>query len=119
MAYSFGVTRPGLDKEKNRKFFEFAKLMGIKVIAVEPQNQAAWDNIEQLVKEYDIKVAIHNHNLDTTYGNPETVKKPTTAIAHDQSSRSGAVMRNPRTASTKRPIRSGVHGSRPTRITFG
>jgi sugar phosphate isomerase/epimerase len=75
VAYSFGVTRPGLDKEKNRQLFEFAKLMGIKVIAVEPQDQRAWDNIEELVKEYDIKVAIHNHNLDTTYGNPETVKK--------------------------------------------
>jgi L-ribulose-5-phosphate 3-epimerase len=82
VAYSFGVTRPGLDKEKNRKLFEFAKLMGIKVIAVEPQNQAAWDNIEQLVKEYDIKVAIHNHNLDTTYGNPETVKKILAARDH-------------------------------------
>ena len=75
IAYSFGVTRPGMDKEKNRQLFEFAKLMGIHVIAVEPQNLAAWDNIEQLVKEYDIKVAIHNHNRDTTYGNPETVKK--------------------------------------------
>ena len=75
VAYSFGVTRPGTDKEKNRVFFEFAKLMGMKVIAVEPQNQAAWDNLEELVKEYDIKVAIHNHNLDTVYGDPATVKK--------------------------------------------
>jgi sugar phosphate isomerase/epimerase len=75
VAYSFGVNQMGLDKEANRKLFEFAKLMGMKVIAIEPRDQKAWDNIEELVKEYDIKVAIHNHNLDTTYGNPETVKK--------------------------------------------
>lgn len=74
VAYSFGVTRPGTDKEKNRQLFEFAKLMGIKVIAVEPQDQAAWDNIEELVKEYDIKVAIHNHNRETVYGDPAKVK---------------------------------------------
>jgi sugar phosphate isomerase/epimerase len=75
MAYSFGVNNMGVDKEANRKLFEFAKLMGMKVIAIEPRDQKAWDNIEELVKEYDIKVAIHNHNLDTVYGNPETVKK--------------------------------------------
>jgi sugar phosphate isomerase/epimerase len=74
VAYSFGVTRPGLDKEKNRQLFEFAKLMGIKVIAVEPQDMKAWDNIEELVKEYDIKVAIHNHNRETVYGDPAKVK---------------------------------------------
>jgi hypothetical protein len=51
--------------------------------------------------------------------NPDTVKNPTTAIAHDQSSRSGVSMRAPRTASTSLPISSGVQGSRPTRITFG
>ncbi|HEY4247654.1 MAG TPA: sugar phosphate isomerase/epimerase [Lacunisphaera sp.] len=74
-AYSFGVNRPGLDKEENRKLFEFAKLMGMKVIAVEPQDLRAWDNLEELVKEYDIKLAIHNHNLDSVYGNPATVMK--------------------------------------------
>jgi sugar phosphate isomerase/epimerase len=35
---------------------------------------AEWDNLEELVKEYDIKLAIHNHGTGTTYGNPETVK---------------------------------------------
>jgi sugar phosphate isomerase/epimerase len=34
-----------------------------------------WDNLEQLVKEYDIKLAIHNHGKGTVYGDPETVKK--------------------------------------------
>lgn len=75
VCYSFGVNHTSMDKEKNRKLFEFAKLMGIKLIIVEPKDMAEWDNLEALVKEYDIKLAIHNHGLTSTYGNPETVKK--------------------------------------------
>jgi sugar phosphate isomerase/epimerase len=73
--YTFGVTGTTLDKEDNRKLFEFAKLMGIKIIVVEPKNLAEWDNLEQLVKEYDIKLAIHNHGTGSVYGDPATVKK--------------------------------------------
>src|SRR3954471_9364070 len=75
VAYSFGVNQTSMDKEKNRRLFEFAKLMGMKVIIVEPKNMAEWDNLEQLVKEYDIKLAIHNHSTGTAYGDPATVKK--------------------------------------------
>jgi sugar phosphate isomerase/epimerase len=75
VCYTFGVNRTSMDKEQNRKLFEFAKLMGIKLIVVEPKDMAEWDNLEALVKEYDIKLAIHNHGINSTYGNPETVKK--------------------------------------------
>ncbi|MDO8545121.1 MAG: sugar phosphate isomerase/epimerase [Opitutaceae bacterium] len=75
VAYSFGVNQTSMDKEANRKLFEFAKLMGMKVIIVEPKNMAEWDNLEELVKEYDIKLAIHNHGTGTAYGDPATVKK--------------------------------------------
>jgi len=74
-AYSFGVNGTSMDKEANRKLFEFAKLMGIKLIIVEPKNLAEWDNLEALVKEYDIKLAIHNHGKGSMYGDPATVKK--------------------------------------------
>ena len=72
--YTFGVSKTSLDKEANRKLFEFAKLIGAKLIVVEPQNPAEWDNLEQLVKEYDIKLAIHNHGKGTVYGDPATVR---------------------------------------------
>ena len=72
--YTFGVNGTSMDKEANRKLFEFARLMGIKMIIVEPKNQAQWDNLEELVKEYDIKLAIHNHGLGTVYGDPATVQ---------------------------------------------
>lgn len=74
-AYSFGVNATSMDKEKNRELFEFAKLMGIKVIIVEPKNLDEWNNLEELVKEYDIRLAIHNHGTGTVYGDPATVKK--------------------------------------------
>jgi len=75
VAYTFGVNGTSMDKEANRKLFEFAKLMGIKIIIVEPRNLAEWDNLEALVKEYDIKLAIHNHGKGSAYGDPATVQK--------------------------------------------
>jgi sugar phosphate isomerase/epimerase len=72
--YTFGVAGTSPDKEVNRKLFVFAKAMGIKVIIVEPKNdKALWDGLEELVKEYDIKLAIHNHGKDSVYGTPEKV----------------------------------------------
>jgi sugar phosphate isomerase/epimerase len=72
--YTFGVAGTSLNKEENRKLFEFAKLIGAKLIIVEPRNLAEWDNLEELVKEYDIKLAIHNHGKGTVYGDPATVQ---------------------------------------------
>jgi sugar phosphate isomerase/epimerase len=72
--YTFGVAGTSPDKEVNRKLFVFAKAMGIKVIIVEPKNDPAlWDGLEELVKEYDIKLAIHNHGKESVYGTPEKV----------------------------------------------
>ena len=72
--YTFGVTGTTLDKEENRKLFEFAKFMGIKVIVTEPGDYKVLDNLEELVKEYDIKIALHNHGVFSPYGNPAVVK---------------------------------------------
>jgi sugar phosphate isomerase/epimerase len=72
--YTFGVAGTSLDKEDNRKLFEFAKVLGIKVIVVEPPDYKIFDNLEELVKEYDIKLAIHNHGIRSLYGNPAVVR---------------------------------------------
>jgi L-ribulose-5-phosphate 3-epimerase len=73
VCYTFGVTRTYDTKEENRRLFEFAKLMDIKLIVVEPRKMEQWDNLEELVKEYDIKLAIHNHGHSSVYGTPEKV----------------------------------------------
>ncbi|MGE3308568.1 MAG: sugar phosphate isomerase/epimerase family protein [Limisphaerales bacterium] len=72
--YTFGVAGTSLDKEANRKLFEFAKLLGIRVIVVEPNDFKILDNLEELVKEYDIRIAIHNHGIRSLYGNPAVVR---------------------------------------------
>jgi sugar phosphate isomerase/epimerase len=73
--YTMGVMGTSLDKEENRRLFELARLMGMKLIVVEPMEQSQWDDLEALVKEYDIRLAIHNHGTGTVYGDPATVKK--------------------------------------------
>jgi sugar phosphate isomerase/epimerase len=60
-AYSIGVSGTSMDQAKNRELFEVAKLFGMKVIVVEPKEPAQWDLLEALVREYDIKLAVHNH----------------------------------------------------------
>lgn len=57
---AFGVTGLSKDEAQSRQTFEFAKKLGIGVINSEPSADAM-DTIEKLVKEYDIRVGIHNH----------------------------------------------------------
>ena len=73
-AYTFGVAGTSMDHAFNRRLFEFAKFMGIKVIVVEPRDFAIFDSLEKLVKEFDIRIAIHNHGLTSLYGNPLVVR---------------------------------------------
>jgi sugar phosphate isomerase/epimerase len=51
------------NEEEARKIFDFAKIMDIPAISTEPADASpeTFDLIEKLVKEYDIKVGIHNH----------------------------------------------------------
>jgi sugar phosphate isomerase/epimerase len=74
IAYTFGVAPTSMEKEQNRKLFECAKFFGMKLIVVEPGDFKILDNLEELAKEYDIKVVIHNHDLKSLYGNPSVVK---------------------------------------------
>jgi sugar phosphate isomerase/epimerase len=53
------ITLPN-DPVEIRKNFEYAKAAGFPLIFTSP-DPAALDTIEQMAKEYDIKVAIHNH----------------------------------------------------------
>ncbi len=73
-AYTFGVAGTSMDHAYNRRLFEFAKFMGIEVIVVEPRDFAIFDSLEKLVKEFDIRIAIHNHGLTSIYGNPLVVR---------------------------------------------
>lgn len=65
----YGVVRLKNDEPECRKVFDFCKDMNIGIVVSEPDVEA-FDLIEKLVKEYDIKMAIHNHPkrpLDRAY----------------------------------------------------
>ncbi len=65
----YGVVRLKNDEADCRKIFDFCKDMGVGIVVSEPAEDA-FDLIEKLVKEYDIKMAIHNHPkrpLDRAY----------------------------------------------------
>lgn len=65
---AFGVDSLGQDQGKNRKLFDFVKALGAESITSEP-DVTAMDLIEALVKEYDLKVSIHNHPVSPSNPN--------------------------------------------------
>jgi sugar phosphate isomerase/epimerase len=69
---NIGVVKLPPDEAESRKVFEFAKKMGIDTLVAEPE-PAALDTVEKLCKEYNIKVAFHNHPKPSRYWNPDTV----------------------------------------------
>ena len=50
--------------------FPFAKNMELEFISAEPARED-WDVVESLAKEYNIKVAVHNHPNENSYWKPE------------------------------------------------
>lgn len=112
-AVAYGVVKLGKDEVENRKVFEFAKKMGIGILTTEPDVEAL-DQIEALVKEFDIKIAIHNHPrkpLDRSYlfWDPKYVL----GLVKDRDSRLGAC------ADTGHWVRSGLDPVECVRILKG
>jgi sugar phosphate isomerase/epimerase/type 1 glutamine amidotransferase len=75
MLTSFYAVIPG-DDEGCRKVFEFARKMGIETLISEPPLEAL-DTIERFCDEYDINLAIHNHDQKASpnYWSPEAIMK--------------------------------------------
>ena len=69
---SYGVVGIENTEASMRQVFDFAREMGIRTIMTEPSYDD-YSLIEQMVKEYNINVAIHNHPLPTKYALPQTV----------------------------------------------
>jgi len=69
---AFGVVGIPENEAEARKLFEFAKEMGIGTLASEPKVEQ-FDLIDNLCREYQIKLAIHNHPKPSHYWNPDTV----------------------------------------------
>ncbi len=61
-----GVNRFTKDANANRKLFEFAKAAGISTLSADPDPDS-FSNLNELVKEFDIRIAIHNHGPTHRY----------------------------------------------------
>jgi len=70
--YGYGVVDIGTTETSMRKVFDFARKMGIRVIVCEPADDD-FTLLEKLDREYNIKLAIHNHPAPSKYNLPETV----------------------------------------------
>jgi len=61
-----GVNRFTKDAAANRRLFAFAKTAGVKTITADPDPDS-FASLDELVKEFDIRVAIHNHGPGHRY----------------------------------------------------
>jgi len=60
------ITLQQEDDADIRKYFEYAKTCGMPLMVIAP-TRATLPRIERFVREYDIKVAIHNHGPEDEY----------------------------------------------------
>jgi sugar phosphate isomerase/epimerase len=61
-----GVNPFSANHDENRRWFEFAKKAGIKTISANP-SEDAFDSLDKLCEEYQIRIAIHNHGPGADY----------------------------------------------------
>ena len=61
-----GVNKLTKDAAENRRIFEFARKLGATCITADPDLDS-FDSLDELVKEFDIRIAIHNHGPGHRY----------------------------------------------------
>ena len=103
-----GVNRLTKDAAENRKIFEFAKKLGTPCIAADPDLDS-FDNLNELVKEFDIRIAIHNHGPGHRYNKAIDVLR----VIEGRDERIGAC------ADLGHYIRSGQNASEVIRLLKG
>ena len=72
---NYGVVSMGSTEAEMRKVFDFATVMGIPCVTTEPAQEEDFALLDKLVKEYDIKVAVHNHPKPSKYWDPNYLAK--------------------------------------------
>lgn len=63
---AYGVSHFTKDAAANRRIFSFAKAAGIPILSADPDPDS-FANLDELVKEFDIRIAIHNHGPTHRY----------------------------------------------------
>ncbi len=68
---AYGVVDVGTTEDNMRNVFDFARRMGIRILVCEPRDDD-FALLEKLVKEYNIRIALHNHPAPAKYAHPLT-----------------------------------------------
>jgi len=63
---AYGVNRFTKDADANRRIFAFARAAGIPILGADPDPDS-FASLDDLVKEFDIRIAIHNHGPTHRY----------------------------------------------------
>jgi sugar phosphate isomerase/epimerase len=71
-AMSFGVVDMKNDERALRPLFEFGRELGLKNLSAEPDFDA-FELVDRLAAEYQIRIALHNHPRPSRYWNPDIV----------------------------------------------
>lgn len=90
--------------EEARRVFDYASKLGVPAITANPNTQEEMDFIEELVKEFDIMMAIHNHPRPADPDSPYRIWDP----AHVLNLLEGRDARMGVCADTGHWIRSGI-----------
>ncbi|HUY91059.1 MAG TPA: sugar phosphate isomerase/epimerase [Pirellulales bacterium] len=69
-----GVNPFTKNHEANRRIFEFAKQAGVRNLSADP-TEDAFESLDKLVAEYEIRIAIHNHGPGARYDKIDDVLK--------------------------------------------
>ena len=65
---SYGVEAFGKDEAANRKKFEFGKALGLEIFSADlEKDPKVFEGVDALCKEFNIKIAIHNHGPGARY----------------------------------------------------
>ncbi|MBL8812552.1 MAG: sugar phosphate isomerase/epimerase [Planctomycetaceae bacterium] len=103
-----GVNRFTKDAAANRKMFEFAKKLGVPCMSADPDLDS-FDSLNDLVKEFDIRIAIHNHGPNHRYNKAADVLR----VVEGRDERIGAC------ADLGHYIRSGQNSTEVIRLLKG
>lgn len=68
----YGVVHFSKDHDVNRKFFEFAKELGVGYLSADPDPDS-FKSLDKLVEEFDVAVGIHNHGPGHRYALIDTI----------------------------------------------
>jgi inosose dehydratase len=82
---AYGVVGFGSDAAANRRVFDFAHAMGIRTVSADPSPDS-FASLDELVREYKINIAIHNHGPGSRYSMIQDVA----TVLRDRDPRIGA-----------------------------